>query len=86
MPRIVQCPNCGKDVVWTTDNPYRPFCSARCKGIDLGKWATEENAIKVEITPDLLEDEETVHEINATLEAQEEEEDACEKSKAKRKK
>jgi len=40
-PPVVACPQCGKDVVWSTDNPYRPFCSERCKLIDLGQWATE---------------------------------------------
>ena len=25
--------------MWSTDNPYRPFCSERCKLIDLGAWA-----------------------------------------------
>jgi hypothetical protein len=40
-PPIVACPQCGKDVAWSTDNPYRPFCSERCKLIDLGQWATE---------------------------------------------
>jgi hypothetical protein len=40
-PRKVACPSCGKEVVWVTTNPYRPFCSERCKNIDLGAWATE---------------------------------------------
>jgi endogenous inhibitor of DNA gyrase (YacG/DUF329 family) len=26
-------------MLWSTDNPYRPFCSERCKLIDLGQWA-----------------------------------------------
>jgi endogenous inhibitor of DNA gyrase (YacG/DUF329 family) len=26
---------------WSIDNPYRPFCSERCKLIDLGQWATD---------------------------------------------
>jgi len=30
---------------WSTDNPYRPFCSERCKQIDLGAWADEKFAI-----------------------------------------
>jgi uncharacterized protein len=38
---IVNCPHCGKIVVWNTANPWRPFCSERCKMIDLGQWATE---------------------------------------------
>ena len=37
----VKCPTCGKPVEWRTDNPYRPFCSQRCKQIDLGAWASE---------------------------------------------
>ncbi len=40
-PAIVTCPKCGKEVVWNADSPYRPFCSERCKLIDLGQWATE---------------------------------------------
>ena len=38
---IVNCPHCGKIIVWNTANRYRPFCSERCKMIDLGQWATE---------------------------------------------
>ena len=40
-PAVVTCPQCGKEVVWNSDNPFRPFCSERCKLIDLGQWATE---------------------------------------------
>lgn len=38
---IVTCPQCKKEVTWNYDSPYRPFCSERCKLIDLGQWATE---------------------------------------------
>ena len=38
--RKVHCPQCNAAIVWSTDNPYRPFCSERCKLIDLGQWAT----------------------------------------------
>ena len=38
--RIVRCPTCAKSVRWHSSNPYRPFCSERCKLIDLGQWAT----------------------------------------------
>lgn len=44
-PRKVSCPTCGKAVEWTDQNPYRPFCSERCKQIDLGAWAAEEYRI-----------------------------------------
>ena len=36
-----KCPNCDKQVEWH-DNPFRPFCSERCKLIDLSKWVSEE--------------------------------------------
>jgi endogenous inhibitor of DNA gyrase (YacG/DUF329 family) len=38
----VECPTCRKTVEWTDANPERPFCSHRCKLIDLGAWANEE--------------------------------------------
>jgi uncharacterized protein len=41
-PRIVRCPACGGDSVYAPGNPYRPFCSERCKNADLGAWASEE--------------------------------------------
>lgn len=39
---IVNCPICGKPVEWRAENIHRPFCSERCKQIDLGAWANEE--------------------------------------------
>lgn len=39
--RKVSCPQCQTVIAWSLDNPYRPFCSERCKLIDLGQWATE---------------------------------------------
>ena len=41
MVTIVKCPVCDKDVEWKEVNKYRPFCSERCKQIDLGAWADE---------------------------------------------
>jgi hypothetical protein len=46
-PMTVDCPTCGAPVEWTSDNKFRPFCSDRCKLIDLGAWASEEHAIPV---------------------------------------
>lgn len=37
----MKCPSCGKDVD-SKENPQRPFCSERCKLIDLGRWVNEE--------------------------------------------
>lgn len=45
-PPIVACPQCGKEIPWDTSNRYRPFCSERCKLIDLGKWANEEYRVE----------------------------------------
>lgn len=44
-PRIVTCPTCSKRVKWTASNADRPFCSERCKLIDLGAWADEQHKI-----------------------------------------
>src|SRR5262249_49346481 len=52
---IMTCPICGKPSTWK-DNPDRPFCSERCKTIDLGNWATEEYTVS---TP-LIDPEETL--------------------------
>jgi len=45
MATEVNCPTCGKLSEWSPDNPWRPFCSERCKLIDLGEWANEEKKI-----------------------------------------
>ncbi len=37
----IHCVRCRKPTTWQ-DNPYRPFCSDRCRSIDLGSWADEE--------------------------------------------
>jgi endogenous inhibitor of DNA gyrase (YacG/DUF329 family) len=39
--RTVRCPTCGKAVEWKPESAWRPFCSARCRQIDLGAWASE---------------------------------------------
>lgn len=43
-----KCPRCGKKSVWE-GNKYRPFCSNRCKMIDLGEWADEKFKVSEEI-------------------------------------
>lgn len=37
----VPCPICGNPAPFSPKNPFRPFCSERCKLIDLGEWAKE---------------------------------------------
>ncbi len=44
-PLCVDCPTCGAPVEWSAASAFRPFCSERCKLIDLGAWAAEEHAI-----------------------------------------
>ena len=40
----IRCPLCNKETTWE-ENPFRPFCSERCRLTDLGKWASEEYRI-----------------------------------------
>jgi endogenous inhibitor of DNA gyrase (YacG/DUF329 family) len=44
-PIKLNCPTCKKIVLWTNDFPFRPFCSDRCRLIDLGEWASETHKI-----------------------------------------
>ena len=44
MPSLVNCPHCKRQCDWH-GNPWRPFCSERCKLIDLGAWFEEKHAI-----------------------------------------
>ena len=44
-PLTVTCPTCSAPLEWTPANRFRPFCSERCKLIDLGAWASEAHAI-----------------------------------------
>jgi endogenous inhibitor of DNA gyrase (YacG/DUF329 family) len=53
----VRCPSCGVMHIYSTENPYRPFCSKGCKAIDLGAWASEQYRVEAKpTTEDLLED------------------------------
>jgi endogenous inhibitor of DNA gyrase (YacG/DUF329 family) len=52
-PRTPRCPLCGKP----RDQRFRPFCSARCRDIDLGRWFNADYAVPV-VEPGYDEDEE----------------------------
>jgi uncharacterized protein len=41
----INCPICNKENTWKPENTFRPFCSERCKLIDLGEWANESRKI-----------------------------------------
>jgi uncharacterized protein len=47
MGKIIQvsCPVCATKVDWVPEQRFKPFCSERCKMIDLGDWATEAHKI-----------------------------------------
>ena len=47
-PLVVACPICSHAVVWNVGNRWKPFCSERCKMIDLGQWATESYRVPAE--------------------------------------
>jgi endogenous inhibitor of DNA gyrase (YacG/DUF329 family) len=51
----MKCPNCKKDV--NKDNPEFPFCSERCRLIDLGNWASEKYVISTPVKPNEPEEE-----------------------------
>jgi endogenous inhibitor of DNA gyrase (YacG/DUF329 family) len=46
--RYVPCPRCGTQVPWRPESEHRPFCSERCKTVDLGAWATEQYRVAAE--------------------------------------
>jgi endogenous inhibitor of DNA gyrase (YacG/DUF329 family) len=48
----VPCPRCGTLKPFTPDNKWRPFCSERCKMIDLGAWASESYRVPDAAAPD----------------------------------
>ena len=50
--RTVRCPQCGAAVEWSPASRWRPFCSERCKMLDLGAWASEAYRIPAEETPE----------------------------------
>lgn len=57
MKRKIKCPTCNNLTAWDK-NPWRPFCSERCKMIDFGDWASERNAIPGESVPQSQDEQE----------------------------
>lgn len=51
MKPVVKCPTCDTPVEWSEKSPYRPFCSERCRLIDLGEWLDESRRIPGEEAP-----------------------------------
>lgn len=48
----VKCPACSGDSLYSPSNVYRPFCSERCKNLDLGAWASESFRVPTEAPPE----------------------------------
>jgi endogenous inhibitor of DNA gyrase (YacG/DUF329 family) len=62
MPAEIRCPTCRKETKWE-NNQYRPFCSERCRLIDLGAWIEERYRIPQQASDDLPgDDDEDEHE------------------------
>lgn len=57
-PVTVKCPICRKAVAWSSEQVYRPFCSERCRLIDLGQWESERYAVPLNQPLDKKADEE----------------------------
>lgn len=52
--RQVKCPQCGHLALYSPENPARPFCSERCRLIDLGEWAEGNYKIPTKPSSDSL--------------------------------
>ncbi|NDD74064.1 MAG: DNA gyrase inhibitor YacG [Gammaproteobacteria bacterium] len=49
----MKCPSCSRPIEWNDGFPFRPFCSERCRMVDLGAWLTESHVIPGESIDDL---------------------------------
>lgn len=56
-PGMAKCPICDAPAKARGDNPSFPFCGARCKTIDLGKWLSEEYRVPITEEGDALDEE-----------------------------
>ena len=57
--RVIRCPGCGGPSIYSRDNAFRPFCSARCKNNDFGAWASERYSVDADqpaLDPDVEPD------------------------------
>lgn len=58
--KYVECPTCGAKVKWGPQSKWRPFCSERCRLIDLGEWFDEKKRLPEEERPPGEPDEESL--------------------------
>lgn len=59
--RTIRCPACGGPSRYASDNPNRPFCSERCRNLDLGAWASESYRVGSTPPADEMGDEPPPH-------------------------
>ena len=50
-PPSIKCPACKKTGDWLA-TPFSPFCSKRCKLVDLGQWFSEEHVVSEPLRPE----------------------------------
>lgn len=55
--RKVRCPRCRGPAVYSARNPWRPFCSERCRNADLGAWASENYRVDTQASAEDLPEE-----------------------------
>ena len=48
----MKCPYCNREIEYSRENPYRPFCSKKCKMADLGAWFSEEYTVSSPLIPE----------------------------------
>ncbi|MBR9829898.1 MAG: DNA gyrase inhibitor YacG [Oceanospirillales bacterium] len=63
---MVKCPQCSQPAAYAESNPFRPFCSERCRLIDLGEWASEGYQIAAEPSLDEFSSGMTAEEMTFT--------------------
>ena len=50
----VKCPTCRREIAYDAGSPFRPFCSERCRLIDLGAWSQE--SFRIPVNDELIEE------------------------------
>lgn len=60
MEREASCPSCKTKIIYSPTNPFRPFCSERCRILDLGAWASGQYIVPVSKENSGEQDEESL--------------------------
>ena len=54
MTRMIKCPTCRRAHPYDQNSSFRPFCSERCRLIDLGAWSQE--SFRIPVSDELIEE------------------------------